>query len=87
MTAAVASVLRGGGAVQPVQQRERLAGPVLCEQDPGQDQVAGFASVIWLVVRAEAVVLGETGRARHVTLGQQQPRPLRRDRIEQAGRP
>jgi len=39
-----------GGGVQPVQQSERLAGPVLGEQDPGQDQVAWLAGVSRLVV-------------------------------------
>jgi len=61
--------------VQPVEQREGLAGPVLGEKDPSQDQVPGFAGVVWLVVRAEAVVLRETGRGGQVTLGQQQPGP------------
>ena len=72
--------------VQPVQQRERLAGPVLGEQDPGQHQVPGLPCVVWLVVRAEAVLLRETGRAGQVALGQQQPGPLGGDRVEQAGR-
>ena len=43
-----------------------LAGPVLGEQDPGQHQVPGLAGIVRLVVRAEAVVLGETGRGRQV---------------------
>jgi hypothetical protein len=65
--------------------REGLAGPVLGEQDPGQDQVPGFAGVVWFVVRAQAVVLREPGRGGQVTLGQQQPGPRGRDRVEQAG--
>jgi hypothetical protein len=48
--------------VQPVQQRQRLAGSVLGEQDPGQHQMPGFAGVGRLVVRAEVVVLRESGR-------------------------
>ena len=72
--------------VQPVQQREGLAGPVLGEQHPGQHQVPGFARVVRLVVRAEAVVLRESGRRGQVALGQQQPGPLGGDRVEQAGR-
>ena len=73
--------------VQPVQQRERQAGPVLGQQDPGQHQLSRLARVVWLVVRAEAVLLHETGGGGQVTLSQQQPGPLRRDRVEQARRP
>jgi len=55
--------------VQPGEQREGRAGPVLGEQEPGQDQVPGFAGVVCLVVWAEAVFLRETGRGGQVALG------------------
>ena len=83
---AAGPVLGDRRGVQPVQQRQRLAGPVLGEQDPGQHQVPGFAGVVWLVVRAEAVVLRESGRGGQVALGQQQPGPPGGDRVEQARR-
>ena len=72
--------------MQPVQQCQRLPGPVLGEQEPGQHQVPGLARIVLLVVRAEAVVLCETGRGGQVTLGQQQPGPPGGGRVEQAGR-
>ena len=83
---AAGPVLGGRRGVQPVQQGECLAGPVLGEQDPGQHQVPGLAGVVRLVVRAEAVLLRETGRGGQVTVGQQQPGPLGGDRVEQARR-
>ena len=72
--------------MQPVQQRQRLAGPVLGEQDPGQHQMPGFAGIVRLVVRAEAAAPGPSGGGGQVALGQQQPGPLGGDGVEQAGR-
>ena len=72
--------------MQPVQQRECLAGLALGEQQPGQHQMPGLPGVVRLVVRAEAGLLRPPGGSGKVALGQQQPRPLRRDRVEQAGR-
>ena len=83
---AAGTVLDFRRGVQPVQQCEGLAGPVLGEQHPGQHQVPGFARVVRLVVRAEAVVRRESGRGGQVALGQQQPGPLGGDRVEQACR-
>ena len=61
---AAGPVLGRGRRVQPVQQRERLTGPVLGQQHPGQHQVPGLAGVAWLVVRAEAVLLGRSAPRR-----------------------
>jgi hypothetical protein len=72
--------------VQSVQQCERLAGPVLGQQNPGQHQMPGLAGVVRLVVWAEAVVPRESGRGGEVTLGQQQPGSPGRYRVEQARR-
>ena len=83
---AAAPVLGGGRGVQPVQQGERLPGPVLGEQDPGPNQVPGLTCVVWLIVRAEAVLLREPGRCSEVALGQQQPGPPGRNGVEQARR-
>jgi hypothetical protein len=58
--------------------------PWLGEQHPGQDQIRRLVRVIWLVVWAEASGLCPLGGRADVALGQQQPRPLRRHRIEQA---
>ena len=43
--------------------------------------------IVRLIVRGEATVLRPTDGSSDVALGQQQPHPLRQDRIEQAGRP
>ena len=72
--------------VQPVQQRERLGGPLLGQQHPGQHQVSRLPRVVRLVVRVEAALFRPARGRGQVALGQQQPRPLRRDRVEQAGR-
>ena len=72
--------------VQPVQQGERLAGPVLGQQDPGQDQMLRLAEVTGSVPRAEAAALRPARGSGQVALSQQQPRPLGGDRVEQARR-
>jgi len=72
--------------VQSAQQRERLPGPALGEQDPGQHQIPGLTRIVWLIVRAEAGLRRETGRSGQVALGQQQPGPPGRNRVEQARR-
>ena len=83
---ATGPVLGDRRGVQPVQQCQRLPGPVLGQQDPGQHQVAGFSGIVWLVVRAKAVLLGKAGCGEQVALGQQQPGPLRGNRVDHARR-
>jgi hypothetical protein len=78
-------VLADGRRVQPLQQRERRARAVLGEQHPGQHQVLGLPRVAGFVVRAEAAMLRPAGGCGDLALGQLQPGPLRRDRVEQAG--
>ena len=70
--------------MQPPQQRERGAGTVLGEQHPRQHQILRLPWVVRLVADAEAAFLRPAGGPGDVTLGQQQPGPLRRDGIEQA---
>ena len=84
---AAGTVLGDRRGVQPVQQCQRLPGAVLGEQDPGQHQVPRLARVVLVVVRSEAGFFGPAGGCYEVTLGQQQPRPLCRDRVEQPGWP
>ena len=78
---AAGPVLADRSRVQPVQQRECLAGLALGEQDPGQHEVPGLAGVVRLVVRAESGLLRPPGGSGQVALGQQQPRPLRRNGV------
>ena len=72
--------------MQPVQQRQRLGGPLLGEQHPGQHQVSRLARVARFVVGVQAGLVSPPRGRGHVALGQQQPGPLRRGRIEQASR-
>ena len=72
--------------VQPVQQRERLGGPLLGQQHPGQHQVSRLARVARLVFGVQAGLLRPPCGRGHVTLGQEQPRVLRRGRVEHPGR-
>src|SRR5690348_1203546 len=44
----------------------------------------GFGWIAWLVASAEALLVRPAGRARQVTLGQEQPCPFRRHGVEQA---
>ena len=60
-------------------------GAVLGEQNPGQHQILPLPLVARVVSRAEAPFLRPAGGRGDVALGQQQPRPLRRDRVQQAG--
>jgi len=46
-----------------------------------------FARVVGLVIRAEAALLRPPRGSGQVALGQQQPRPLRRGRVEKAPMP
>ena len=69
------------------QERKRLSRAVLGEQHPGQHEILRLVRVRWLVACAEAAILGPAGRSGDVALGQQQPRPLRGDGVEQAGHP
>jgi hypothetical protein len=71
--------------VQPLQQSERLVGAVLGEQHPREHEILRLPGVARLIVGAEATLLCSAGGRGDVTLGQQQPRPLRRDGVEQAG--
>src|SRR6266542_271601 len=82
---AASPLLRRRRGAQPLQQPQRLVGPVLGEQHPRQHQVLRLPGVARLVVWAEAALPGPAGGCGGVALGQQQPRPLRRDRVEQAG--
>jgi hypothetical protein len=77
--------LRGRQVVQPPQKSERLLGCLPGEQDPGQDQVLGLPGIAGLVVRVQATLVRPAGGRRDIALGQQQPRPLRRDGVEQGG--
>ncbi len=72
--------------VPPVQQRERLARKALGEQYPGQHQISRLAGVVRVVAGAEAALLRPAGGSSEIALGQQQPRPLRRDGVEHPGR-
>ena len=72
--------------MQPVQHSRRPAGPVLGEQHPGQHQIPGLPGVVRLVVRGEAVLLRPALGGGQVALGEQEPRSLRRDGVERAGR-
>ena len=75
--------LAGRGVEQPLQQGEGRAGVVLGEQHPGQHQIGRLLRVIWLVVGAETGSRCPLGGRADVAPGQQQPRPLRRHRVEQ----
>ena len=77
-------VLRNGARVQPVQQLKGRTWTVLGEQDARQQQMFGFGWIVWLVASAEALLVRPAGRARQVTLGQEQPCPFRRHGVEQA---
>ena len=83
---AAGPALGGGRRVQPVQQRERLAGEALGEQHPGQHQIPRLAGVVRLVPGGEALLLRPASSSGKVALGQQQPGMLRRDRVEQPDR-
>jgi len=71
--------------VQPLQKRECLAGLVLGEQHAGQQKILGLAVAGRLVASAEAAFLRPAGSSGHVALNQQQPCPLHRDGVEEAG--
>ena len=79
-------VLGDRRGVQPVQQRERLGGPLLGQQHPGQHQVSRLPRVTRLIVGVQAGLMRPPRGRGHVTLGQQQPGVLRRGRVEQASR-
>ena len=81
---AVAALGRGGG-FQPVEQDQRRSGIILGEQQPGQDQVAWLARIVKRAVGPQTLISAPPGHLGHVSLGQQQPGPLRRDRVEQPG--
>jgi hypothetical protein len=81
---AATPLLGGRRSVQPVQQRERLGGPLPGQQHPGQHQVSRFPRVARLVFGVQAGLVSPPRGRGHVALGQQQPGPLRRGRIEQA---
>ena len=83
---AAGPVLGGRGRVQPAQQRKRPIGLPLGQQDARQHQVLTLAGVVRLVIRVQAAFLRPAGGLGQVALSQQQPRPLRRDRVEQPGR-
>ena len=83
---AAGPVLGDCRVVQPVQQRERLGRPLLSQQHPGQHQVSRLPRVARLVFGVQAGLISPPRGRGHVTLGQQQPGPLRRGRIEQASR-
>jgi hypothetical protein len=71
--------------VESVQHPQCLLGLVLGEQHPGQREVGGFFGVAGLVVRADATLgCPPCGRV-HVAVGDQQPGPQRRSRVEPAG--
>ena len=72
--------------MQPPQQRKRRTEAVLGEQHPGQHQILRLPRVARLVIRAEAAFFHPAGGRGDLALGQQQPGPLRRDGVEQAGR-
>ena len=72
--------------VHPVQQRERRGGPILGQQHPGQHQVSRLPRIARLVPGAQAGLIRPPRGRGHVALGQQQPRLLRRSRVEQASR-
>ena len=76
----------GGRRVQQVQQRERLTGLGLREQDPGQDQISRLPGEMGLVIGAQASLFRPAGGFGRLTLGQQQPRPLGRDGVDESGR-
>lgn len=77
-----AALARRGGQ-QPLQQRECRAGTVLGEQHARQQQIPRRPRVIRLVLGAKASRLRPLAGRRDITLGQQQPRPLRGHRVEQ----
>ena len=72
--------------MQPLQKRERLAGLALGEQHARQHEILRLLRVRWLVVPTEAAFPRPFGYSRSVALGQQQPCPLRRDRVEEVGK-
>ena len=82
---AAGPVLGGRRGEHFLHERERLSRALFGEQHPGQDQVLPFARVARFVDRAQASFSGPLSGASDVALGQQQPRPLRGDRVEQAG--
>jgi len=79
-------VLGDRRGVQPVQQRQCLGGPLPGQQYPGQHQVSRLARVARFVFGVQAGLISPARGTRRVALGQQQPGPLRRGRIEQASR-
>jgi hypothetical protein len=57
----------------------------LGHQHPRQHQILRLPGIARLVVRAKATLVCPPGGRGEVALGQQQPRPLRRDGVDQAG--
>ena len=82
---AAGAALGFGCRVEPPQQCECLGGAVLGDQHPGQHQILRLPQVAGLIVRAEAALFHPAGSRDDLALRQQQPRPLRRNRVEQAG--
>jgi hypothetical protein len=76
--------LGGRLGVQPLQQPQGPLGGLLGEQHPHQHQVLMLAWVAGLVLGAEAASLGPADGGVDVALGQGQPGPLGRHRVEQA---
>ena len=71
-----------GGRVQPVQQRQCRAGPVLGEQYPRQDQMFPLTLKCRLVAVMKAARFRPAGGSSDIALGQHQPCPVRRDWVE-----
>jgi hypothetical protein len=85
LDAAARPLLDHGQRLQPLQQLTRLVGPAVGEQHPHQHQMLRLPGIARLVAGAKAALLRPGGGCRDVALGQQQPRPLRRNRVERAG--
>ena len=81
---AAGPVLGGRRGVQAVQQRQRRAGPGLGQQNPGQHQMPRLPGVVGLVLLVEAALRRPARGSVQVALSQEQPGPLRRDRVERA---
>ena len=71
--------------MQSLQQCHCLVWPVLRQQHARQHQILGLPGVARLVVRTKATALAPAVGGGDVALGEQQPRPLRRDGVEQVG--
>jgi hypothetical protein len=74
--------LGGRPGVQPFQQPQRPVGCLLGEQHPYQHQVPTLARVPGLVLGAEAACPDPAGGGVDVALGEGQPGPLGRHRVE-----